>query len=134
MATVTLTQDLPRFDVECYAGRPLEITISLLDGSGDPLDALAVASARAHVRLEPDSEAVLHEWSTEEDPPDIVVSDGELVLTATAETTSGWAELWPHSRPGITTAWWDVEITDGEGETWQVTAPGTLTVIHQVTR
>jgi hypothetical protein len=30
--------------------------------------------------------------------------------------------------------WWDLEITDDDGESWQMTAPGLLTVVHQVTR
>lgn len=131
MATVELRQELPRFDVTCYAGRPLEITLDLLDGAGDPLSALAVVDARAHIRQEVDSPTVLHAFVLDDG---ITVTDGELVLTATAADTTGWADLWPGARPGLTVAWWDVEFTDDGGETWQLTAPGTMTVIHQVTR
>lgn len=128
-----LTQSLPVINVTCYAGRPLEITIPVLDGAGAALDSDGMPSARAHVRTAIDDATVLHSFGSDESPADIAIADGELTITADSTTTSDWALLWPGVAPQ-TVAYWDVEITDMDGETWQITAPGTFTVIHQVTR
>lgn len=128
-----LAQSLPVVNVTCYAGRPLEITIPVLDGNGAALDSDGMLSARAHVRATIDDATVLHSFGSDESPADITIADGLLTITADSTTTSDWALLWPGAAPQ-TVAYWDVEITDMDGETWQITAPGTFTVIHQVTR
>lgn len=133
MAPIELVQTLPRFDVRCYAGRPLTITIPVLDGNGDPLAASSIESARAQVRPTIDSDQVLHSFGVDDDPPDLAVTDGLLTLTATSATTSLWAQLWPGRAPA-TTAWWDVELTDTDGEPWQISEAGLFVVVHQVTR
>ncbi len=132
-ATVRAAQALPRIDVLCYAGRPFTLTVPLLQGDGSPMPAAAVASARAHVRASVDSDQVLHSFDTADDPIDAVVSDGQIVLTATSLVTTSWGDLWPGRAP-VTVAWWDLEITDDQGEPWQITEPGTFAVVHQVTR
>jgi hypothetical protein len=133
VAAIELAQQLPRFDVTCYAGRPLRITVPVLDGNGDPLAAAAIATARAQVRLLVDSEQMLHTFGADDDPPDLAITGAGLVLTATSEVTTNWALLWPGRAPR-TTAWWDVEVTDTDGESWQITEAGLFTVVHQVTR
>lgn len=133
MTTTELEQTLPRIDVRCYAGRPLEITVPVLGGDGLALDSDGMPSARAHVRTTVGDPTVLHSFGSDEDPADITIADGELTITATSDITTDWALLWPGTAPE-TTAWWDVEITDMDGETWQITAPGLFVVVHQVTR
>jgi hypothetical protein len=133
MTTTELAQELPRIDVRCYAGRPLEIVVPVLDGAGLALDSDGMPTARAHVRASVGDPTVLHSFGSEEDPADISIADGELTITATSDITTDWALLWPGAAPE-TVAWWDVEITDIDGATWQITAPGTFTVVHQVTR
>lgn len=133
MATIKIAQTLPRYDVRCIAGRPLELTVPVLQGGGSPMPAAQIDAARAHVRLAVDDPTVLHGFGSDDEPADIAISDGQLVLTATSETTSLWGQLWPGVAPE-TVAWWDVEITDGDGETWQITEPGQFVVVHQVTR
>jgi hypothetical protein len=132
MATTTVSQDLPRLDIRVYAGRPMELRVNLATGAGGPLPAGDVVSARAHVRQQIDSPGVLHSFDSEGDPVTIVASDGYVTLTATSEETTEWANLWPGSAPE-TLAWWDLEITDEDGEPWQMTAPGLFTLVHQVT-
>jgi len=130
---VSLAQALPRFDVTCYAGRPFSVSISTVQGDGSPLPAAAVASARAHIRPQIDSDQVLHSFDTADDPVDAVVTDGFLTFTATSEVTTGWGELFPGRAPA-SVCWWDIEITDADGEPWQMSEAGTFTVVHQVTR
>jgi len=133
VAAIELAQTLPRFDVRCYAGRPLTITVPVLDGDGAPIEPAALASARAQVRRAVDSDQVLHSFGVDDDPPDLDITTDGLVLTATSATTSQWAQLWGGQAPE-TTAWWDVEVTDVEGEPWQITEAGLFVVVHQVTR
>lgn len=128
-----VAQVLPRLDVKIYAGRAMTLRVALADGAGAPLDSGTVVSARAQVRQEVDSPSVLVEFSTEADPPTIAITDGEAELTATSAETDGWGLLWPGKAPE-TYGWWDLEITDDDGESWQMTAPSLFTVVHQVTR
>jgi hypothetical protein len=130
---VELSQALPQFNVRCYAGRPLTITIPLEQGDGTDMPASAITRARAQVRDGIDSNQVLHSFDTDDDPIDAVVTDGQITFTATSLVTTSWGDLWPGRAP-ITTAWWDIEITDEDGETWQMSEPGLFEVIHQVTR
>lgn len=130
---VELAQALPRFDVTCYAGRPFSVTISTVQGDGSPLPAGAVTSARAQIRPTVDSDQVLHSFDTADDPVDAVVADGELTFTATSEVTTSWGEVFPGRAPA-SVCWWDIEITDADDVVWQMSEPGTFTVIHQVTR
>jgi hypothetical protein len=109
------------------------LRVNLADGDGGALPAAAVVSARAQVRREVDDPTVWHTFDTEADPVSITVSDGYVTLVATSDETTEWANLWPGVAPE-TYMWWDLEITDDDGESWQMTAPGLLTVVHQVTR
>lgn len=128
MGAVRVSQSLHRIDVACFAGRPLEVTVSLEDGDGEPLAAAAVTSARAQVRTTPDSSSVLHTFSTD-DVDTAEVADGSFTLRATGEETSSWGADWPGAG-----GWWDLEVTDADGETWQMLRPGRFTVARQVTR
>lgn len=130
---VAVKQLLPRVDVEIHAGRPMVLRVSLLNGAGAPLDAGSVASARVQVRQDVDNPSVLVEFSTEADPPTIAITTGQAEITATSDETSGWATLWPGRAPA-TTVWWDLEVTDDDGESWQMTDASLFTVVHQVTR
>ncbi len=129
--TTLVDQPLPRLDVRVRSGRPMELRIGLADGNGDPLAAGAVTSARAEVRSTIDDPTVWHTFSTADNT--IGVVDGFATLLATSDETTEWANLWPGSAPE-TIMWWDLEITDEDGETWQMTDPGQLIVVHQVTR
>jgi hypothetical protein len=133
VAAIELAQSLPRFDVRCYAGRPLTIRVPVLDGNGDLVEVGVITSARAQVRAGIDSDQVLHTFGIDDDPPDLAIVDGWLVLTATSAVTTSWALLWPGRAPA-TTAWWDIEVTDVEDEPWQISEPGEFVVVHQVTR
>lgn len=133
MATTETSQDLPRHDVRIFAGRPMELRVPLLNGSGTALDAGTVTSARAQARQTVDDPSVLVTFDSEADPATIAITDGWATLTATSEETTEWANLWPGAAPE-TLAWWDLEITDEDGEPWQMNAPGLFVVVHQVTR
>lgn len=129
--TTLVDQPLPRVDVRVRAGRPMALKVGLADGNGDPLPAGSVASARAQVRATVDDPTVWHTFSTEDST--IGVVDGFATLSATSDETTDWANLWPGSAPE-TIMWWDLEITDEDGVPWQMTDPGQLIVVHQVTR
>jgi hypothetical protein len=135
MATTTYDADqaLPRIDVRIFAGRPMGLRVNLADGDGDALPGAAVVSARAQVRREIDDPTVWHTFDSEADPVSVTISDGYVTLVATSDETSEWAELWPGTAPE-TFMWWDLEITDEDGEDWQMTAPGLFVLAHQVTR
>lgn len=135
MADTDLEQLLPRVNVRCFAGRKFEATVSVLQGDGSAMPAAGIASARAQVRQTVDDPTVWHQFDSDSDPATIGIEDGLLTITADSATTSDWAEFWPAVVAGAETVmWWDVEITDSDGEPWQITAPGTFTVVHQVTR
>lgn len=135
MATTTYDADqaLPRIDVRVFAGRPMGLRINLTDGDGGALPGAAVVSARAQVRRDIDDPTVWHTFDSAADPVSITIADGYVTLVATSDETTEWANLWPGVAPE-TYMWWDLEITDDDGEDWQMTAPGLLTVVHQVTR
>lgn len=130
---IDLVQTLPRYDVRCYAGRPLTITVPVLDADDDPVLPEGMVSARAQIRATIGSEQVLHTFGTADDPADLAITVDGLVLTATSETTSSWSQLWPGRAPE-TVAWWDVEVTLIDGAPWQITEAGRFVVVHQVTR
>lgn len=133
MATnATLVEDaLPRLDVRIRSGRPMTLRVNLAQGDGSPLPAAAVTAARAQVRVETDDPTVWHTFSTEDST--VALVDGIATLLATSDETTEWANLWPGTAPE-TVMWWDLEITDEDGETWQMTDPGQFIVVHQVTR
>jgi hypothetical protein len=141
--SVVESEDVPpRHDVRVMAGRPFSYRLPVRDADG-PAAAAVVASARAQVRAAVGDRDVLHSFGTDEDPADIEIDDTDpdavvLVITATSETTGLWASEWPGPRTGTSppesVAWWDVEVTDADDVTTQITSPGTITVVHQVTR
>jgi hypothetical protein len=133
MTTTEVSQELPRIDVRVYAGRPMELRVNLADAAGGALPAATIASARAQVRQSTDDPSALHTFDSEADPASITIHDGYVLLTATSDETTEWASLWPGSAPETFT-WWDLEITDEDAVSWQMTAPGLFTLIHQVTR
>lgn len=133
MSTITVT-DLPdRIDVKILAGRPFELLVPVTYANGNPVPAVNISSARAHIRAATDDPQVYHVFSTTDEEPDAVVSDDGVTLTASPETTSLWAAEWPGRAPE-TTMWWDIEVTDADGTPRQITTPGTFIVVHEVTR
>lgn len=135
MGTVYVSQALTRVDVGCHAGRPLEITVSLVDGAGDPLPAVNVDSVLAQVRATVDDDTVLYTFGTAQDPVNAVVTDGQVTLTAASEVTAGWVDNdWPECGTDQVAGWWDLEIVDTDGVVWPTLRPGRITVARQVTR
>lgn len=133
MATTELV-DLPdRLNFTILAGRPFRMSIPVYDPDGDLVAAVDMTSARAHVRQAIGDASPLHIFSTDDAEPDAEIVDGAVVLTATSEQTSLWQENWPGTPPE-TVAWWDLEVTDGDGTPRQINTPGTITLVHQVTR
>lgn len=131
----TISDPLPRYDLEINAGRAVQIDIPVLDG-GAPVPAAGLTGARAQVRSSIDDELVLWTWGTDEDPANAEITGttaGAVRLFATSEETTSWQLLWPGSF-GQVVVWFDVEIVDTDGARHQITAPSTLTLIHQVTR
>lgn len=139
MATVTVGADTvpDRLDVVHLAGQQFELTLPILGSAGGGLDFSAVASARAQVRPSVDSDQILFTFSSESDPVTITITDvgGDAVLEFDVDSavTDDWQVTWPGSA-GRATVWWDVEIVDAEDVARQVTSPGTITLMHQVTR
>jgi len=137
MATLKISVSaLPtRIDVTVLAGEPFELAVPVLDGAGDPVAAGGIASARAQVRPDVASGQVLHLFSTA-DPATAEITGttaASVVLTASSDETSLWQEDWPGCAPR-TVVWWDLEVTDADGVAHQITSPGTITLVHQVTR
>ncbi len=130
---VKLAQALPRFDVTCYAGRPLTIVVPLLQADGSDMPESTVDSARAHVRATVDDDQILHSFDSADDPVDAVIADGQVTFTATSEVTTSWGQMFPGRAPA-SVCWWDIEITDSDDVVWQMSEPGLFTVVHQVTR
>jgi hypothetical protein len=125
-----------RVDLRVLAGSPFSVALAVLQADGEAMAASSITSARAHVRASVGGQDILHIFSTEDDPADASIgggATGAVTLTATSETTSLWQAQWPGQAPE-TVVWWDLEITDGDDETHQITAPGTLTLVWQVTR
>jgi hypothetical protein len=127
--------DVPdRVDLRVLAGRPFSVLFPVqLDGA--PVAFASLYDARAQVRADIGSELVVFTFSTEDGTAVLVNSGGNAAvrLLADAEQTSEWQELWPGSAPE-TVMWWDLEITDSGLEHHQITSPGTITLVHQVTR
>lgn len=135
MGTVYVSQALPRVDVGCFAGRPLEVTVSLVDGAGEALAAADVVSVLGQVRATIDDDTVLYTFGTAQDPVNAVVTDGAVTLTAASEVTAGWVDDdWPDCGPNQVAGWWDLEVVDTDGVTWPVLRAGRITVARQVTR
>jgi hypothetical protein len=122
-----------RIDIRVLAGVPFRFTLPVLDENGGPVPAVDMSAARVHVRAAIDDSIILHTFSTEDGEPDAEIDDGAVILTAVSEVTSSWQENWPGRAPE-TYAWWDLEVTDSDGEPRQITTPGMFTVVHQVTR
>lgn len=122
-------QALPRYDVLAQAGRELELVLTVLDGDGVELVDGAIASARAQIRPTAQHEQLLHLFDSEDDPASITIDGATLTITATSAETSLWQEMWP-----TLIAWWDVEITDADGDPHQISAPGKITLNPEVTR
>lgn len=136
MATHEIGTVPDRWNITHLAGQRFEVTIPVLDGAPAPVDASDLLRGRVHVRPFVDAENVLHVFDTESDPPNAEIVGGAsaaLVITATADETSAWTLLWPGSN-GQAVVWWDVEVVDTTGEPHQLTRPGTITLVHEVTR
>jgi hypothetical protein len=135
MATVELGDPVDRIDVRQLAGRPLGFRVPVLQADGTAMESGDVVSARAQVRPQIGSAEILYTFDTTDEGAELVDIAGAcwVRLTATSERTTEWQLLWPGRAPE-TVVWWDLEITDGDGETHQITEPGKITLIHQVTR
>lgn len=133
MATIELGTLPNRIDLVVLAGEPFTLTVPVLDSDGVALVAVDLATARAQVRPDIDSDQVLHTFSTEDDVPDAAITNDGVVLTADSDTTSLWQQVWTGIAPA-TVVWWDLEVTGADDVVHQVTAPGTITLYHQVTR
>lgn len=129
MATVTVGSLPNRVDLTVLAGEALELSVPILDGAGAPVPAADLASARAQVRKSIDDPTVLHTFTGSITGTTAAV----VVLSATSAVTSGWQSDWPGTSPR-TVMWWDLEVTDSGGTAHQVTVPGTVTLVWQVTR
>lgn len=136
MATVEVHDVPDRIDVRILAGRPFELVVAVMDGAGAVNEA-SILSARAHVRASVSGQDILHIFSSEDVPADIVIGGGAagtLTISATSETTSLWQQQWPGTAPE-TVAWWDIEFTDDSSdEPRQLCAPGTIALVWEVTR
>lgn len=136
MATVEVGTLPDRIDLTLLAGEPMTLTVPVLNGAGAAVAAANLASARAHVRPKVDSDQVLHVFATDNAPADAEITGttaASIVLTATSEVTSLWQVTWTGVAPQ-TVVWWDLEVTDTDDIPHQITVPGTITLIHQVTR
>lgn len=135
MAILTVTDQPDRIDVVILAGRPFSMLVPLLIGT-DEVEAGDVASVRAQVRDAIGSEQVVHLFTTDDASAEIVGTGSDpasVRLRATSDETTEWQALWPGSAPQ-TVVWWDLEVTDTGGERHQASSPGTITLVHQVTR
>lgn len=136
MATVELGSLPDRIDLTILAGRPFgPLDVPILQAGGAPLGFADVTAARAQVRQQIGSTSIYYTFATDGEGAELVDDAGDAVvrLTATSDTTSDWQALWPGSAPQ-TVMWWDLEITDADDEPHQITLPGTITLVHQVTR
>lgn len=134
MATVSLVDVPDRVDLRVLAGRPFSALFTIqLDGA--PVAYSSLADARAHVRADVGSELVVFTFATDDGTAVLVNSGGNAAVRLVADSaqTTEWQELWPGRAPE-TVVWWDLEITDTGGERHQITSPGTITLVHQVTR
>lgn len=93
----------------------------ITDTAGQPVDVTGWA-VLAQVRHRPDSDTVLHEWSTELGTA--VADEGGVTLTVAAAESSGWQ--WQF---GV----YDVELTDPGGRVARI-AQGVIRVDPEVTR
>ena len=116
---------LPEYDLVVYAGTPFTRAFPVLQDDGIPVPYIAVASGRAQVREQYNRDEVLHEWHvTIED-----VDDAAYVrLSATGAETADWVD-WPGK-----TAYWDLEITDGDGNVHALTEIGNIRIRPRITR
>jgi hypothetical protein len=133
---VDLVDEPDRVNLRVVAGRPLRVRLPLLLPDGSPVEAQDVDAIRAHVRPAVGSEQILHRFTTDDGSAQIVGTGTDAAavrLVADAAETSTWQDLWPGRAPE-TVVWWDLEVTDTGAERHQVTTPGTITLIHQVTR
>ncbi len=139
MATIEIgAADLPdRWNITHLAGERFEMRVPVLGATNAAVDPDVIESARIHVRPSVNHEQILTVFSTDEDPPNIAVENDDgaaiLLVTATADETSEWQTIWPTGQDS-STVWWDVEVTDTDGVTHQLTRPGTFTLVYQVTR
>lgn len=136
MQTVTVGADQlpPKIDVEILAGATFVVDVPILGGDGTPLPADDVLSARAQVRPSVDSDELLHEFS-EGAGLERLDDGGDAVLRLTVDeaTSNFWEATWP-GRSDRVVAVWDLEIIRADGLRHQITQPGTITLIRQITR
>ncbi len=135
MAVIEVVDEPDRVDLRIVAGRPLRVRLPLFLGD-TPVEAQDVAAVRAQVRPSIGSELIVHRFTTDDGSAEIVgtgTAAAAVRLIADATETATWQELWPGRAPE-TYAWWDLEVTDTGGERHQVSTPGRITLIHQVTR
>lgn len=136
MATHKIGTIPDRWDIEHLAGEPFEVAVPVLDGTGAAVLAADLTRARVHVRGAVDSDQILTVFDTAADPPNAVISGGAaavVTISATSAETSDWAVIWPGAN-GASVVWWDVEVVDTTDEPHQLMRPGTITLIHEVTR
>jgi|SRR5262245_7313213 len=136
MATREIGSVPDRWNITHLAGQPFEVTVPILDGTGAAVDVDDLLRGRVHVRPSVDSPDILFVFDTEADPPNAALeggATGALRIWATSAETSDWRVTWPGSF-GEGVVWWDVEVVDTTGEPHQITRPGTITLIHEVTR
>jgi hypothetical protein len=126
-----------RWNITHLSGQRFEVTIPVLDGAASPVVLADLTSGRVHVRPSVDSDQILHEFNTEADPANAVLDEvagsAVLIISATSAETTEWVTLWP-GNAGQAVVWWDVEVTDTTGEPHQLMRPGTITLVHEVTR
>ncbi len=135
MATVELIDRPDRIDLTILAGRPFGFRVPVLQADGTGMDFADVASARAQVRQSVGDDQVLYTFATGEEGAELVDVGGlaTVRLFADSERTTEWQLLWPGKAPE-TVVWWDLEITDADDQPHQITEPGKITLVHQVTR
>ena len=138
MAVVSVADVPDRVNLRVLAGRPFRALFTVVTGDPTPVavEAGDVASVRAQVRADIGSELIVYTFSSGDGTAALVgtgTDPAQVRLLATAEQTDQWQYLWPGEAPE-TVVWWDLEITDTGGERHQVTSPGTITLVHQVTR
>lgn len=81
-------------------------------------------SVLAQVRDRPESETVLHEWTSQGVSPNVTFSGSDIVLHIPHATSAAWT--WTHGR-------YDVELTSPSGDVARI-AEGHITISREVTR
>lgn len=120
---------LPQVPLTILCGEPLDVTVPILDATDAPVAAATLLSARAQIRVRPDSGTVLHEWTTGGPSPNAAITTGGIRLLATAAETQAWQDTWPTHIP-----LWDLVVVDTTGRPWRVLDPSRITLNPILTR